>query len=567
MILGIDLGTTHSLIAAWRNGQPQLIPNALGEYLTPSVVSVSDEGTILVGRAAHERLITHPGRSAAAFKRFLGTDRLFHLGDRSFRAEQLSALVLGALRADAEAFLGEPVTEAVISVPAYFNDTQRKATRLAGEFAGLKVERLINEPTAAALAYGLHQAAEEAQFLVFDLGGGTFDVSILELFDGVMEVHASAGDNFLGGEDFVDVIVAMFLEASALKATKLSAHETARLRAAGERAKRQLNTEDQAVLEVRFKHKTLTHTIERIAYERRIEPLLERIRVPIERALRDANLRLRELDEIVLVGGSTRKIVIQKLAAQSFGQLPLRHINPDEVVALGAAVQAGLKMHDAALSEVVMTDVCPYTLGIKVTRKEQKGPDQDGIFSPIIERNTVIPASRSDIFSPLYEGQRQLAINVYQGESRRTNENLFLGKLALKLPKLPQSEAGVEVRFTYDVNGLLEVDATILHTGQTHHLLIEQRAGSMSEKEIARRLKTLQKLKIHPRDQLENQTLLNRANRVFEESLKERRTLVSEVIDHFESALSTQDPRTIQKARISLETVLDTLEFEPQLPR
>jgi molecular chaperone HscC len=343
--------------------------------------------------------------------------------------------------------------------------------------------------------------------------------------------------------------------------------EVARLRDAAERAKRELNTESSATMELRRADGTVARTIERSAYEARIEPLLARIRRPVERGMRDAGMRLDDLNEVVMVGGSTRKTVVQRLAAQSFGRLPLRHINPDEVVALGAAVQAGLKMRDAALSEMVMTDVCPYTLGVEISREDANGRMHDGIFSPIIERNTVIPASRCEIYYPFQEGQRQIELKVYQGESRRTKENLFLGKLTVRLPKVSRDDAGVEVRFTYDVNGLLEVDATVLHTGKNHRLVIEQRAGSMSKKEVALRLAALEKLKIHPRDQLENQALLNRAHRLFEESLQERRMQLSWGIDQFSAALESQDPRTVEKAREKFGALLDALEFEPLLPQ
>jgi molecular chaperone HscC len=322
MIVGIDLGTTNSLVAVWRDGRAQLIPNALGHVLTPSCVSIGDDGKVLVGMAARERLLTAPTRTSAAFKRYIGTQRRITLADREFRAEELSALVLKSLKADAEAFLGESVTEAVITVPAYFNDTQRKATRTAGELAGLKVERLLNEPTAAALSYGLHQADPDSQFLIFDLGGGTFDVSILELFSGVMEVRATAGDNFLGGEDFVTILVEGFLEkagkAAGLNGKRLSPDQSARLRAEAERVKREVGARGSSTFRYTDDRHDLSWTIDADEFERLCAPLLGRLRAPMEAALRDARLSASDLSRIVLVGGATRMPVIHRLVAKLF---------------------------------------------------------------------------------------------------------------------------------------------------------------------------------------------------------------------------------------------------------
>lgn len=559
MMIGIDLGTTHSLAAVWREGRAELIPNALGQTLTPSVVSISDQDDVLVGEPAKARLLTHPKLSAAAFKRYMGSDRQLTLGRRRFRAEELSALVLRALKEDAEHFLGEPVNEAVISVPAYFNDAQRKATRLAGELAGLKVERLINEPTAAALAYGLQQTEGESRFLVFDLGGGTFDVSILELFDGIMEVHASAGDNYLGGEDFVDVLMQNFLQQHNLTQERLSGNEVNLLRNGLEAAKRALNQQPETQVQVQIGKQTLNWVIAQRDYEGWVQPLLERLRAPVERALRDSRLAVSDIDEVVLVGGSTRKLVVQKLVSRMFGRLPLRQINPDEVVALGAAVQAGLKSRDQALKEVVLTDVCPYSLGIE-THNDEPGRPSVGMFSPILERNTVIPASRVETYYPTEDFQRVVMLKIYQGESRLVKDNIFLGELQVPLPGKRRDESAVDVRFTYDVNGLLEVEAHVHSSGQTLNLVLEQNAGSLSKAEIAERLAKLSALKIHPRENLENQALVARANRLYEELLGEDRIRVGRIIEHFVNTLEGQDPQQIQRARKALEDWLARVE-------
>ncbi len=559
MIIGIDLGTTNSLCALWRDGQAELVPNALGETLTPSIVSVDDDGQVLVGRSARERLFTHPDSTVAAFKRLMGSATATRLGRRTFRPEELSSLVLRALKADAEALLGEPVDEAVISVPAYFNDTQRKATRLAGELAGLRVERLVNEPTAAALAYGLHEDADDRRILVFDLGGGTFDVSVLEFFDGVMEVHASAGDNVLGGEDFVDALVRQFAQAHQLDPQGMDRRLVNRLREQAEQAKRQLNSQPEAVLRLAVNDNTLEWTVTQTQYERLIDPILQRIRAPVERALRDCGLQLEEIDDVVLVGGSTRKTVVQRLVARMFGRLPLRRINPDEVVALGAAVQAGLKARDAALKERVLTDVCPYTLGVEVSN-QRDALTVDGLFAPVIERNTVIPASRMQTFYPMHDRQSELRLKVYQGESAKVRENILLGELSVPLPPGAVDESAVDVRFTYDVNGLLEVEATVQRSGQTHRLVIQQRETKLSAGDIAARLKKLEALKIHPRDQALNVLLLSRANRLYQEFIGDMRGQVMNAIASFEAALASQEPRRIARESEQFAAFLDALE-------
>lgn len=567
MIIGIDLGTTNSLAGVWREGRAELIPNALGEYLTPSAVSLADDGTLLIGSAARDRLVSHPEQSAAAFKRLMGSGRTTRLGSRELRPEDLSALVLRTLKEDAEHYLGEPVEEAVISVPAYFNDTQRKATRLAGELAGLRVDRLVNEPTAAALAYGLHQQtdADGRRFLVFDLGGGTFDVSILEWFDGVMEVHATAGDNFLGGEDFVEALVAGFLAEHGLTRETLDRRELSLLWAQMEGAKRSLNQHAAVTIRLPRKGGVLEWQVTQEAYEGLSRPLLERLRQPVERSMRDAGLRLAEIDEVVLVGGSTRKTLVQRLVARMFGRLPLRSINPDEVVGLGAAVLAGLKARDAALEEVVLTDVCPYTLGVAISTKDG-GRTVDGLFSPILERNTIIPASRERHYVAIEDYQSAIDLQVYQGESPFVRDNVLLGLLRVPLPRLPKEESQVAVRFTYDVNGLLEVEAKVVAKGSVHNLVIEQQKGGLDRAEIARRLAQLAALKVHPRDQAENQAMIARAERLYAESLGDERSRIAEMLAQFLLLLERQNAQEIHRARVALRSALEQYAAEGVLP-
>jgi molecular chaperone HscC len=564
MIIGIDLGTTNSLAAAWRDGAPVLIPNALGSVLTPSAVSLDEDGSLLVGLAARERLLTDSTRSVAAFKRFMGTNREVRLGRKSFRPEELSALVLRALRDDAENFLGCKVEEAVITVPAYFNDAQRKATRAAGEIAGFKVERLLNEPTAAALAYGLHEQGAERKILVLDLGVGTFDVSILEMFEGVMEVRASAGDNFLGGEDFVDVIMDGFIAALGREARiPPRSHPCdihAALRRQAEIAKRILTNADRHELQLVEGNKTWRWTISREDFESLSEPLIARIRAPIERALRDAKLHPDQITHLVLAGGATRMPVFRRLAARLFQRLPIVKVDPDEVVARGAAVQAGLKMRDAALEDLVLTDVAPFTLGVEVVRSHDGQIIASGLYHPIIERNTVIPVSRVTRLHTLRDGQTQIPIHVFQGEARHVKDNIKLGSLMMTVPWAPAGKESVEVRFTYDASGVLEVETHVETTGMKRRLVIEGNPGVLSAAEIAERLQALAHLKIHPRDQAENRAVLARAERLYEERLGLERAVVGEWIDRFQAVLDRQDPREVAKFRDEFTVWLDSVD-------
>lgn len=560
MIVGIDLGTTNSLVAVWIDGAPRLVPNALGSVLTPSCVGIDEDGSVLVGEAARERLQTHPERTASLFKRYMGSARHVRLAERDYRPEELSALVLRSLKADAEAYLGLPVTEAIVTVPAYFSDAQRKATRVAGELAGLKVERLLNEPTAAALAYGLHETTSETQFLVFDLGGGTFDVSILEMFEGVMEVRASAGDNMLGGEDFATLIADLVFANGIPEAARDDASFMQRLVARSETAKRELSATGSATFTIAHEDKTASIAIDSEAFEKLSQPLLNRLWRPIERAMRDARIRAADLDNVVLAGGATRMPMIRALATRMFGRFPAVGHNPDEVVALGAAVQAGLKMKDKALDEMVMTDVCPYTLGTEIARHLENGSQATGFYAPVIQRNTVVPVSRVERFSPVTPQQKQIRIGVYQGESRMVRDNIALGEITIPIVPGPGHADGVDVRFTYDVNGLLEVEVTVVATGEVKRLVIESGEAHMPPEEIARRLEALSALKVHPRDTLEYRTLLARAERLYEQLLGDVRDQLGQFILRFEQVLATQDQRLIARDAVAFREALQTIE-------
>jgi len=570
VIVGIDLGTTNSAVGIWRDGRAQLIPNGLGSVLTPSAVSLDDNGEWLVGLAARERQVTHPASTATAFKRFMGSTRSTRLGPgHSLLPEELSALVLRSLKADAESFLGEPVTEAVITVPAYFNDKQRKATRRAGELAGFKVERLLNEPTAAALAYGIHELANESRFLVFDLGGGTFDVSILEIFEGVIEVRSSTGDNQLGGEDFNQLLIdEFFSKLDGTRATNRRAADPAffeRVREQAERARRQLSSRASAVLSVTWQDKVVEHEVTAEHFEAMCSNLIERLREPVVRAMRDGKIGAETLKEIILVGGATRMPVVRRAVTRMFGRFPGSGPDPDEAVAIGAAIQAGLKARDAALKDVVMTDVCPYTLGIDTAEKRTDGTIAPGIFSPIIERNTVVPASRVQRFTTIDDNQRQVVFNIYQGESRKVEDNVHLGRVDLLVPPKRAGSVRIDVRFSYDINGLLEVDVKLPETGETKQLVIVDEDAELNSIDLRRRREELAALKTHPRETQQNRAALARGSRCYEQFLGDRRQYVGQLVGQFEAVLDRQNPKEIEHARTEFMKALDALDGERYL--
>ncbi|MBC1549905.1 molecular chaperone HscC [Listeria sp. FSL L7-1434] len=553
--LGIDLGTSNSLVAYWKEDKAVLIPNVFGEVLTPSVVGIDDNGEFLIGKIAKERLTSHPDKTAAVFKRFMGTEKKYYLGKQAFSATDLSSFVLKSLKADAEKFLGETCTEAVISVPAYFNNSQRKATIDAAFLAGLKVERLISEPTAAAIAYGIHEQ-NDTTLMVIDIGGGTFDVSILEMFDGVMQVIAIGGNNYLGGEDFTSVIIEDFLSKNDLKKDNLSAEDFASLYKQAEDAKKSVchaKTGEITLNEINY-------TITENQFEIISQPLILKLREPIIQSLKDADLKPVDIEQVVLIGGATKMPIIKSFTSKFLGKIPFMHINPDETVGLGAAVQAALKERHESLEEFVLTDVCAHTLGTEIVKEIGPNRYQEGIFSPIIERNTTIPVSRVENYYTISDNQSHIEFGVYQGESRNVKDNLKLGELLVSLP--PETKAGskMEVRFTYDKNGILEVLVKTVATGEVKQLIIQNNPGSMSKKELEEQLEKLSHLKIHPRDRSENRLLLARADRIYQMSLGERRRFVEFLIAEFEQVVETQDEKKIEAQCEKLRQQLD--EFE-----
>ena len=488
MIIGIDLGTTNSLAAYYTEHGPEIIPNRLGERLTPSVVSIDENDQVYVGKTALERMAVYPDQTANLFKRSMGSRKEFKLGNKIFTATDLSAMVLRSLKEDAEVYLGEEVTEAVISVPAYFNDAQRQATKDAGKIAGLDVKRIINEPTAAALAYGLDNEKEQ-KIMVYDLGGGTFDVSIIEIGEGVIEVLATAGDNKLGGDDFDNAITQYMLdEFKKAEGIDLSGDKMAmqRLKEAAEKAKKELSSATTTNINLPFitanqdgpKHFDMNLT--RAKFDELTADLVDRTKGPVNTALADAGLTAAELDKVLLVGGSTRIIAVQEEVKRLTGKEPFKGINPDECVAIGACIQGGKLAGDAGAGEILLLDVTPLTLSIET---------MGGIATHLIERNTTIPTKKSQIFSTAQDNQDAVDINVVQGERQFAKDNKSLGRF--RLDGIAPARRGVpqiEVTFDIDANGIVNVSAKDLGTGREQHITITS-GTSLSDDDIDRAVK------------------------------------------------------------------------------
>ena len=526
-IIGIDLGTTNSLAAVWRNGKSELIPNGLGEYLTPSVVSVDDDGSILVGAAARDRLISHPERTAAGFKRSMGTGRQYELGGRVFTAEDLSSFVLRRLREDAEAYLGEVVDEAVVSVPAYFAEAQRAATKRAGALAGLTVERLVNEPSAAAVAGHIGEGDEDKVCLVFDFGGGTLDVSLVERFDNVVSVTAVSGDNYLGGRDFDELIARGFCQDCGLSFDNLSRQRQETLIRQAETCKMALTAQEPVIMAVSDDEISASLALTHEWVIRKSGALFQRMLAPVRKVFMDAGVGAGELDELVMVGGSSHMPAVRRYIAKALGREPAAGSSPDTA---------------GDLRELVLTDVCPFTLGVNVINEAE--PDK-ALMSPIIERNSVLPTSKEGTYYTARDNQRALDIKVFQGEQRYCDDNTYLGHVEVAVPPAPRGQQFVRVRFTYDINGLLEVDV-VAKDGQSGRLVLQ--GSGMSEAEVEQRLKELERLKMHPRDQEGPRTLIARGERLYAMTVGQMRDQVAAMLDWYQLQLSTQEHLRIAKA-------------------
>jgi len=484
-VIGIDLGTTNSCVAVMEGGEPVVIANAEGNRTTPSVVAFKN-GERIVGEAAKRQAITNPDNTVISIKRYMGTNHKETLEGKEYTPQEISAMILQKLKADAEAYLGQPVTQAVITVPAYFNDSQRQATKDAGKIAGLEVLRIVNEPTAAALAYGMEKTDDQT-ILVFDLGGGTFDVSILELSEGFFEVKATSGDNKLGGDDFdqviIDYLVSEFKKENGIDLSK-DRMAMQRLKDAAEKAKKDLSGVLTTTISLPFitadasgpKHLELNLT--RAKFEELSAQLVERTMGPTRQALQDAGLTPGDIDRVILVGGSTRIPAVQEAIKKFIGKEPHKGVNPDEVVALGAAVQAGVLTGD--VKDVVLLDVTPLSLGIETL---------GGVFTKLIDRNTTIPTSKSQVFSTAADNQTSVEIHVLQGERQMAADNKTLGRFTLsEIPPAPRGIPQIEVSFDIDANGIVNVRAKDLGTGKEQRITITSNSG-LTDEEIERMVK------------------------------------------------------------------------------
>jgi molecular chaperone DnaK len=566
-VIGIDLGTTNSCVAVMEGGESVVIPNAEGNRTTPSVVAFSKDGERLIGDVAKRQAITNPDRTIISIKRHMGTDHKVTIDGKSYTPQEISAMILQKLKADAEAYLGEPVTQAVITVPAYFSDSQRQATKDAGKIAGLEVLRIVNEPTAAALAYGLDKEGDHT-ILVYDLGGGTFDVSILELGDGVFEVKATSGNNHLGGDDFdqriMDYLIDTFKKDTGidLRNDKMAMQ---RLKDAAEKAKKELSSTLTTTISLPFisadatgpKH--LEVNLTRAKFEEMTADLVEATLGPTRQALNDAGLSPSDIDRVILVGGSTRIPAVQEAIKKLIGKEPSKGVNPDEVVALGAAIQAGVLTGE--VKDVVLLDVTPLSLGIETL---------GGVFTRLIERNTTIPTSKSQIFSTAADNQTSVEIHVLQGEREMARDNKTLGRFTLSdIPPAPRGVPQIEVTFDIDANGIVNVSAKDLGTGKSQRITITASSG-LSKEEIDRMMKEAELHAEEDRKRREQVEIRNQADQLLYQTEKTLKDLgdkadadlkkeADDKLKGLRDALAGTDTEAIQKASQELTEVLHKL--------
>lgn len=551
MILGIDLGTTNSLAAIFRNGNIELIPNAFGEYMTPSVVGLDDQGELIVGKVAKERLVTHPDKTAAQFKRFMGTKHKIRLGEQTYQAEELSSFVIRKLIEDAEKYLGQPVDEIIVSVPAYFNDHQRSATKLAGQFAGVKIERIINEPSAAALTHQSIQGFDGSDCVIVDFGGGTLDISVVESFENVVEIIAIAGDNRLGGEDFTKAIAMEFLTVHGLESHQVSNEFFHKIITEAEKAKLRLNQEDQVTLTVVHQEKSYEMELTYQRFYEICQPLLARLKGVLDRALFDAKYAEVEAENIVLVGGTSKLRLVQEFLSYCIHEVVKPSDDPDLMIAKGCGLVAGIKERQGEVKDVLLSDICPFTLGTGM---------KDNVYSPIIERNSPLPISRTNRYYTVEYGQTNILVGIYQGEKMKASDNLLLGDLEVPIPANFHDNEAVDIRYTYDINGILEVDVMVVSTGEVFSKVILQEGVSLSSEEIEQRRKELEKYKINPQETEVYRFLLEKADRLYGMVLGAQREYLMQRTKQFEAEVLKASLHHLPKVYGEFSELLDRFE-------
>lgn len=559
-VVGIDLGTTNSAIGFLEGERVRLFPNPLGDVLTPSAVALDPRSRMLVvGRTAKDLIAASPRQGARRFKTDMGHDRTHTVGDRKMTVVELSAHVLDALRADAERALGTTVNRCVVTVPAYFDDAQRHATRQAAEQAGFAVERIINEPTAAAIAYGMHRRQADTLFAVVDLGGGTFDVCVMELFEGILQVKAVAGESQLGGEDFTAVLAEHLAARAGIACPEPGTPAFSLLYKRAELAKRALtrwpSTEVALGAEIAGpREAAITITCDEV--ERAWASLIGRLHGPMRAALRGAGIDRKQLVEVVLVGGATRMPCVQRAVAEILESKPVYRGDPDLVVAEGAAIQAAMIDGASVVQEMVVTDVASHSLGVEVSR-EIGSHRVDGYFSPVIHRNTVIPTTQSEMFSTVHDDQREVTLRIYEGDGRRVEDNRKVGELEVKgIPRGPAPKQ-VTVRFTYDHNGMLEVEAEIAETRTRVSAVFRREGGEVSGAELEKARARLMAIRADPLDRPRYRDLYARAKLLWQELDPPRRAELDRLLDAFDAAMTTRDAVELER---SFQTLLHACE-------